>query len=791
MNKLKRNIGFALMLLMALNKTFADDIEVLYNRYWDLSLNNPSKTKVDTYLGLLNSDGSFSDLDYNSTTSDLSVHLTRLATFGGAYQSEGNYYLQNDDLKNSYYLSLQYWITKNHIPDNWWYRYIKYSKLFGPCLFLMNAELQAEMPDLFSGAIDYLRWGYLQNIYMDGANGADQIYATYPSSILIANKDQLIEYQEKIKALIGIQNQGEGIEADWMFGQHSDYGRQLYSNYEHEYLYSILNLLNLCKGTVYDVSDEELAVLENHFIHGNQWYVYNKSSDPSQTGRYPSSSINGKFLDNISLLLDLNTPQREQIYSVEDRVSNGNMASALLLGNKMFWRFDYMIHRRENYYVSSRLTSTRTVCMESGNGAGIYNYYSGAGINFLFRTGNEYGGDYFTVMNYRQWPGITVEQDEADLPLVDWGNNGTNGNAFAGGVSDGTYGAVGNIYSRENVAAYKSWFYFDDEFVALGSGISNEQGTYSVFTTINQSIQEGDIIYSKNGEQYSLTKGFGTTSIENPDWIIQDSIGYVNLLNTSDYTISSDTRSGTDIFTLGINHGIKPNNSSYAYAVYPNSSTTSIKNYKADLSFQLLANTNTIQAVYHHKLKITQAVFYAAGSLTLSNGKELTVNAPCALMIKDTASLYKVAIANPLCESANPELITVTLNTQLTGTDITWDGIVSSIEIALPQGDFAGQSVSTVAVYDRSSINDLNKKDSRVHIYPNATTRMLNISFNSLEGVDAIEVYNISGQAVCVKPLSESESTLERIDISSLSSGIYFVKINYDNGTIVEKVIKN
>ena len=126
-----------------------------------------------------------------------------------------------------------------------------------------------------------------------------------------------------------------------------------------------------------------------------------------------------------------------------------------------------MIHRKEDYYVSSRLTSTRTVGNESGNGEGINNFYSSAGTNFLLRTGDEYSGNYFSVMNYYQWPGITVEQN-TDLPLVDFGEGGSNGNAFAGGVSDGLHGAVGTIYDKKEVTAHKSWFYFDDEYVALG-----------------------------------------------------------------------------------------------------------------------------------------------------------------------------------------------------------------------------------------------------------------------------------------------------------------------------------
>ncbi len=787
-----QNVIGLILLLLTINNVFADDIDILYDRYWELSINNPSKTSVDELLALLNPDGSFSDLNYTSSTANLSVHLNRLKSFGGAYQSHGNTYYHSDSIKTKYYKSLQYWITKNQTPSNWWYRHIAYPKAFGPALFLMNVEMQAEMPTLFDDAIYYLRWAYRQYNYMSGANGADKIYGAYPASILTKSDYQLKDYQYKIKTLMAVQNLGEGIEVDWMYGQHSFYGRQLYANYEHEYLNSILHMLDICKGTIYNVSDYELTILDNHFINGNQWYVYNNHEDPCQTGRVPTSSLNGRFTHTLYLLLGLNTPQKSQIEIVQDRILNGSKAASKLVGNRMFWRFDYMIHRRENYYVSSRLTSTRTVGMESGNGEGINNYYGGSGLNFLFRTGNEYDYPYFKVMNYRQWPGITVEQDDNTLPLVNWGMGGTNGNAFAGGVSDGFNGAIGTIYSKRRVVAYKSWFYFDDEFVALGNGITESRGSASIFTTINQALQKSNIIYSENNIQHTIESASGIKTVTNPDWVLQDSIGYINLLPTSNYKINSDNRNGTNIFTVGIDHGINPSDATYAYAVYPNASTESIANNKANPAFQILSNTKTVQAVYHKTLKITQAIFYTAGSVTLADGKVLTVNVPSAVLVKDTASTYHITVGNPKCNSSNPLSIVLTINTPLNGTGITWDGTKSSINIALPRGNYAGKSVSTIAYPGNSTpvFASSDASNADICIYPNPTNQNITVSFG-MNKINAIEIYNETGQSVYSKKLSKTALTSESFDISELQQGAYFIKVYTDNGEVIKKIIKN
>lgn len=697
MKKLYYLFSMLFVFCISINIAFAADFDVIYARMYAKVLTNPSKASVDAITAVLNTDGSFSDLNYTQTTNDLTVHLTRLTTLAAAYKYTGNTYNNNATIKAKYFAGLTYWINKNHQPANWWFRHIAYPKATWPGVVLMSAELQAENVTLFNNAVTYLRWAYLQNNYMEGANGADKIAGAFPSSVLIRSDAQLQKYKSQIMALIKIQYDGEGIEPDYMFAQHSGTGRQLYANYQIEFIKSILENLAFVNATIYNVTDAELSLLEEHHIQGVQWYIYNNHMDPSQTGRKPSSTGGyGGTKNNAANLLALNTPRKTEIAMVCDRINNGNKAASFLAGNKMSWRMDYMIHRRAGYYVSNRMTSTRCVGMESGNGEGNTNYYGGSGLNFIFRTGKEYEGNYFTVFNYRQWPGITVEQDNATLPLVNWGSGGLNGNAFAGGVSDGNYGASGFIYSKRNVTAYKSWFYFENEVLALGNGISQTNGTATIFSTLNQALQKGTIIYSKNSVQQTLATASGTTAVANPDWILQDSVAYVNLLATSSFKISSDTRSATNVFTVGIDHGTNPANATYAYVIYPNASAASATSYKSNVPLQILSNTKTVQAVYHKTLKITQALFFTAGSLTLADGKVITVSAPSAVMIKDTNNTYKISVANPLCETNNPASLTVTANTQLTGSGASWNGTLSTMVFALPQGNFAGQSLTKI-----------------------------------------------------------------------------------------------
>ena len=65
---------------------------------------------------------------------------------------------------------------------------------------------------------------------------------------------------------------------------------------------------------------------------------------------------------------------------------------------------------------------------------------------------------------------------------------------FVGAVTDGLYGAVAFDFRspHDMVKAKKSWFFFDDEYVCLGTDI-NSRPDLPVATTINQVLMRSDV----------------------------------------------------------------------------------------------------------------------------------------------------------------------------------------------------------------------------------------------------------------------------------------------------------
>ena len=158
------------------------------------------------------------------------------------------------------------------------------------------------------------------------------------------------------------------------------------------------------------------------------------------------------------------------------------------------WRSDFTAHHRPGFSATVKVSSTRTLEPESGNGEGLRNLHLADGVNLIQRRGNEYT-DIQPIWDWRRLPGTTTEQAAYSLtPGTTWGMPGTTG--FVGGVSDGRNGATVLDYSQRNVKARKSWFFFDDIQVALGSGIDAPAATGEVITTLNQTFQSGSAVWA-------------------------------------------------------------------------------------------------------------------------------------------------------------------------------------------------------------------------------------------------------------------------------------------------------
>lgn len=280
---------------------------------------------------------------------------------------------------------------------------------------------------------------------------------------------------------------------------------------------------------------------------------------------------------------------------------------------------------------------------------------------------------------------------------------------FVGAVTDGEYGALAFdfISPHDFTRARKGWFFFDDEYICLGSGIETPTRTLPVVSTINQTLLKGEVIAAQEGVGETVEKG--EHILKNARWVYHNGTGYLFPDSTTIH-ISNQEESGKwtditkqsraskelvtlDVFSLWIDHGVRPQGNigltdysstvpkdvKYEYMVVP---VTSAEQMNDDRGIEVLVNSRQVQAVQDHASGMVQAIFYHAGEIDFSGGLKLSVDSPGAVMLKiKEGEVKEITVADPSRSLRRIHL-------HITGMD--------ELAIELPGGVFAGKSVNTV-----------------------------------------------------------------------------------------------
>jgi chondroitin AC lyase len=566
----------------------------------------------------------------------------------------------------------------------------------------------------------------------------------------------------------------------------------------------IIRFMIMTDDTYLEVPAERVTIFENLFIEGVSWVAYRNMFDHHQHGRrvMPTDGY-PKSLSVLGSLINLNTPQKSKLQELQGWMSrtDENNAVNIQQGNKMFWRHDYMVHKGKNYFTSNRMSSTRVLCSESGNGEGLNNYYTGSGINYIYLTGQEYL-EFWDDMNWRRLPGLTAPQKPMTtaLPTVPPTSvRGLNGDAFAGGTSDGKTGVTGfryykvldnKTYKEVNVSSYKSVFYLEDYFVVLGAGV-NAGKNYGVpfTTTVNQVKFKDNFVVENNGTSQSMTID-QTLAPATSNWAYLNDIGYQFLTNTKlNYEVK--TVGATPVAWMAFNHGNLPVNDSYAYAVYPNISQTDFINKTQQTPFVVVSNTSSVQCIIDTVSDITQIIFYRAGRIDLPGEIGFVEsNQPVAMQLRYKNDSLFVNVANPYCESRNIFSLTVTLGALFSGETAVTDVINNQTIITtdMPLNEFQGSTQSLMLKNNNfSGLIAPKAGDARLGIYPNKLKAGTPCSFVNTTGNGQVMVaiYRTDGTLAQKQYLTADTENRVTIDTRALTSNIYIVKADSRAGKII------
>ena len=641
----------------------------------------PVDANTEHYLGMLNADGAFPDIDYTSKAQTSWApldHLTRLKDMVVSYITPDSRFYGDEHLYCTIVKMLNLWYEANPTSTNWWYHEIGWAQRMGLSLSLMRAGKQ-QVPDSLEHKIlermkQVTKGPDQKGSQGTGANKMDIALQWIYRTCLQEDKANLEFAIQQFFYPIKF-NSGQGIQSDYSYLQH---GQQLYTGgYGGSVLDAFLKVAFYIENTPY--VDKEKNQLMSEFVrYGNIPFIRGKNMLYNALGRgiaRTNGSDRSNLADGFSKLMQLDKEHAATYEASIKRLNGSEVPSyGVTPWHQHFWRSDYTVHQRPEYTMDVRTASTRTARCENGNGENLLGYFLTEGGTGIVRHGNEYN-NIFPSWDWSHIPGTTTPS-LTQIPLPpEWEHKGQS--TFTGGVTDGTYGVTTYQMKNEefkiNTTAKKSWFFFDKEVVCMGSDI-NSSNNHPIHTTVNQCLQHGNvgIITSSDKEESTLNKGFKT--FQDLKCIHHDGISYyfpgngkLNLYINSQTgswkdlcAHQSDTPIIQSVFKLWFDHGVRPSNGKYIYYILPNTASATEAIHSLDELETI--NNEKIQAVYNHSLDIIGLVFHQEGSIKVAD-TEISSSSPCVAMFTQVHSdTMKVFVADPSYQLTNTTLTFKDLN---------------------------------------------------------------------------------------------------------------------------------
>lgn len=764
-----------LFLALLAAPSLADDIDTLEMRLEEAYLEG-SSWNADTYFGSQLPDGSWDDINYDDrsrTSWDPVSHLSRLERMAIAYASEGNTYHHDSAMLDAIARGLAYWYARKPESDNWWYNDIGQQLELGPILIIMEDYLADSLID--TGA------GYLNDPEATGQNLVWYATQTVQRGCLRESPADVNTGLDAIKNEVVITT-GEGIQPDFSFHQH---GPQLYNGgYGRGFLNDVSYWVHMSRGLSFGFSAAKIDILSGLILDGTQWMVRRGNLDFACQGREISRPNNGRassFGTALTRMADLGTARQAELQAFNDHVQGDN--DSALTGDRHFWRADYHAHRRPGYHASVKMCSDRTTGTEFMNNENRQGYYLPFGATVFLRTGDEYYNVY-PIWDWAHVPGVTCP-DKNPPPQMTTYIRGTTG--FVGGASDGTHGVAGMALDWDGVTAKKAWFLFDEEIVALGAGITSDNAE-AVHTSINQSWLRGTVRVAEDGAA-GVAVSPGSHALSAVSWVHHDSVGYV-FAGTSDLSLSNSVQSGSwndinntyssdaitdSVFTMWIDHGVRPSDAAYEYIVVPGIDQSAMQAYADAVPVRTVANNTGIQAVRHDGLQVSGVVFHESGQVALHAGLSVTVDQPCMLVVDESSTGVAVT-------ASNPRHAALSLAVDLTG------DVSGQLLFSLPGGDSAGSSVTlSLGSSTRSARPAALVPDGAIRVSRTPQGALLHVTVDS-DGPLGAWLVRTDGRQSRLQARRQSGRGQHTVEVSGVAPGVYVLRLATAAGSMVRRV---
>jgi len=658
----------------------------------DILAGHANEQEALRFAAIMKEDGSWPDIDYADKTRGgwpVNDHLLRLNNMTIAYKTPGGRLAGDSNLEKKIMAGLNFWLKNDFICPNWWYPQIGVPRALAPVLLLMEEELSAAQLQAGIKILDRAKIGMTgQNkVWLSG----NVIYRSLLNGDTAAIKAAVKAIQDEI-----VVSEGEGIQPDYSFHQHGT--QQQFGNYGSAYAADMLKWAGIFQNTPFQFDADKITTLRNYLLQGMRWIVWKHKMDISACGRQLFPNAQADKANNIQRIMSK--------MPLIDAAYKDQYLSALndFEGNNHFWKSDMTVHRRNNFYASVKMSSSRVGGAESCNDENIQGYHLGDGATYFYQSNEEYT-DIFPFWDWKMIPGTTAFHDSVPLPVLPC--SGYNiASDFVGAVSDGRNGIAALNYKRDSLYARKAWFFFDDAILCLGAGI-HSNGEKEIRTTLNQSLLKGIVRVKQAGAVNAIPEG--RHAWENVSWVLHDNWGYFFPAKTSLHLTNTvqpgswhnvlkrmpDSAINTGMFTLWVDHLNRSANDHYAYYVFPAATEQNIEARGA--AFNVLVNTSSLQVVENKRGRQAGLVFNEPAEANTKTFGKISADKPCVLMIEQQLAAQHISVADPTHRETSI-VIGVAGKKICRTAAVAYDKIKNKtlLTIDLPQGPEAGKTVMLI-----------------------------------------------------------------------------------------------
>jgi hypothetical protein len=664
------------------------------------AITNSSRTGVWDTLRLGHASGLWSDLESTSDPAKITESFRRIEKLAFAYATVGSRWYQNENLAQDIIAAMQ-WMSENRYKadanryGNWWEWEIGSPLEIVTIIVLMDGKLPESLVNRYDVALrtiipDPAKRANCCRTPETGANLAEKSLIVALHGIIERDEARIAQAHSAIQPLFKTVTSGDGFYRDGSFIQHANVSYN--GSYGVVLIDRLSKFLTLLDDSRWDITTAQANTLSTWYkdafepliqdgamvdmVRGRA--IAREGSNPYTIGRTAMHAFLriSKVLpaeqaleirSSLKYGYKANRVLNYTYYGLD--VSGMRMVDALLndstitpkgkrIAHFQFPAMDRVMHIRQGFSYGISMYSDRILNYEAMNDENKKGWYTGNGMTYLYMSDYEQFVDgYWPTVDPLRLPGTTTDgrPKASERSTKSW---------VGGSIITGAYGSAGMQfrYNDTGLTGNKSWFMFDDEIVAMGSGITAElPGVYETIVENRKLSEAGDETLVVNGETQPAELGW-STSYADVDWahlsgsVEGSSIGYVFPSDTA-LTMLREARTGSwaqlsksestksitrNYMTMWMNHGAQPSNASYAYILLPNKSAAATKAYNSNKQIRILAQNSTVHAVEETSLGIVAANFWKAGSVG-----SISVDQPASVMIRERGGVLEVSVSDP------------------------------------------------------------------------------------------------------------------------------------------------